>query len=217
MKLFLTGPRRPRGLVGLAVGVFAWVLGLAGLGTLGCARQLPETVDSPAVFEDMLADDQVGVDDTFEIRVYGESEMSGIYRVATDGTIDFPLAGRIQVAGLRIGEVQERVASRLKDGYLKEPQVTALMKEWNSRKVSVLGQVQKPGPVAYHPHMTIVDAIALAGGFTGIAAKNSVSLRREARGKVQSHIYRVADITEGRSNNVPVLPGDVLVVEERLF
>jgi len=165
----------------------------------------------------MLPDDQVGVDDTFEIRVYGESELSGMYRVAADGTIDFPLAGRIQVAGLRIGDIQERLAARLKEGYLKNPQVTALMKEWNSRRVSVLGQVQKPGPVAYHPHMTIVDAIALAGGFTGIAAKNAVSVRREVGGRVQSHIYRVADITEGRSNNVAILPGDVLVVEERLF
>jgi len=167
--------------------------------------------------DDMLADDQVGVDDTFDVRVYGESELSGTYRVATDGTIDFPLAGRIPVVGLRIGEIQERLTGRLKQGYLKDPQITVLMKEWNSRKISVLGQVQKPGPVAYHPHMTIVDAIALAGGFTGIAAKNAVSLRREAGGKVESHIYRVADITEGRSNNVLVLPGDVLVVEERLF
>lgn len=183
----------------------------------GCAGRHPEVSAPPAAVDELMPDDQVGIDDTFEVRVYGESELSGTYRVATDGTIDFPLAGRIPVAGLRIGEIQERVAARLKDGYLKSPQVTALMKEWNSRRVSVLGQVQKPGPVAYYPHMTIVDAIAQAGGFTGIAAKNSVSLRREARGNVQTRIYRVADITEGRSNNVVVLPGDVLVVEERLF
>lgn len=164
-----------------------------------------------------MPDDQVGVDDIFDVRVYGDADLSGTYRVATDGTIDFPLAGRLLVAGLRTGEIQAKLIERLKDGYLKNPQVTVLMKEWNSRKISVLGQVQHPGSVAYHPRMTIVDAIALAGGFTGIAAKNAVSLRREVAGKVQSHIYRVADITEGRSNNVLVLPGDVLVVEERLF
>jgi len=195
--------------------VAAGVIVLSGF--LGCGQQLPKTSAPPAAVEDMLAEDQVGVDDMFEVRVYGEPDLSGTYRVATDGTIDFPLAGRVPVAGLRIGDIQERLAARLKEGYLKDPQVTALMKEWNSRKVSVLGQVQKPGPVAYHPHMTIVDAIALAGGFTGIAAKNAVSLRREVGGTVQSHMYRVADITEGRSNNVLVLPGDVLVVEERLF
>lgn len=199
--------------------IYACVIGLiaACIGASGCAHNAPVAPPAAADAEDVLADDQVGVDDMFDVRVYGEPDLSGSYRVATDGTIDFPLAGRIPVAGLRTGEIQARLKERLKEGYIKNPQITVLMKEWNSRKISVLGQVQHPGSVAYHPHMTIVDAIALAGGFTGIAAKNSVSLRRESGGRVESHIYRVADITEGRSTNVPVLPGDVLVVEERLF
>jgi polysaccharide export outer membrane protein len=167
--------------------------------------------------EQLPPDDQVGVDDTFEVRVFGEPDLSNTYRVASDGTIDFPLAGRIRVAGLRTGDIQQQILDRLRSGYLKNPQVTVSMKEWNSRNVSVLGQVQKPGPIAYRPHMTIIDAIALAGGFTGIAAKNSVSIRREGGGKVESRVYRVADITEGRANNITVLPGDVVVVEERLF
>lgn len=186
---------------------------LAACGHTAASMQ-PSTASD---FDQTLPDDQVGVDDIFDVRVYGEPDLSGSYRVATDGTIDFPLAGRISVAGLRTGEIQARLGERLRKGYLKDPQITVLMKEWNSRKISVLGQVQRPGSVPYHPRMTIVDAIALAGGFTGIAAKNAVSLRREAGGKVESHIYRVADITEGRSANVLVLPGDVLVVEERLF
>jgi protein involved in polysaccharide export with SLBB domain len=186
-------------------------------GLASCGRGAPPPNVPSAEMIDPMPDDQVGVDDMFDVRVYGESDLSGPYRVATDGTIDFPLAGRIPVAGLRTGEIQALISERLREGYLKNPQVTVAMKEWNSRKISVLGQVQHPGSVAYHPHMTIVDAIALAGGFTGIAAKNAVSLRREAGGKVESRIYRVADITEGRSTNVPLLPGDVLVVEERLF
>jgi len=199
--------------------VVSIALGLAAaIGAAGCAHgRRPAELPPSTETNQLLADDQVGVDDMFEVRVYGESDLSGVYRVATDGTIDFPLAGRIPVVGLRTGEIQQRVTEKLRGGYLKNPQVTVLMKEWNSRKISVLGQVQKPGSVAYYPHMTIVDAIAQAGGFTGIAAKNSVSLRRELGGKVESHIYRVADITEGRSSNVLVLPGDVLVVEERLF
>jgi protein involved in polysaccharide export with SLBB domain len=183
---------------------------------LACRQPAP----APAAvnrIDTLPPDDQVGVDDTFEVRVFSEPDLSAIYRVAADGTIDFPLAGRIRVAGLRTGEIQAKLTERLREGYIKDPQVSVLMKEWNSRNVSVLGQVQKPGPVAYRPRMTIVDAIALAGGFTGIAAKNAVSLRRESNGKVESRVYRVADITEGRSPNIPVLPGDVLVVEERLF
>jgi len=206
-----------RGRYARAVSI-AFVLAALGVAAVGCAHnQRPSEPPPSSNADQMLADDQVGVDDMFEVRVYGESDLTGIYRVATDGTIDFPLAGRIPVTGLRTGEIQQRLTDRLRQGYLKNPQITVLMKEWNSRKISVLGQVQKPGSVAYYPHMTIVDAIAQAGGFTGIAAKNSVSLRRELGGKVESHIYRVADITEGRSSNVLVLPGDVLVVEERLF
>ena len=161
--------------------------------------------------------DRVGVDDTFDVRVYGETELSGMFRVATDGTVDYPLAGRLLVAGLRTGEIQELLVDKLKDKYLKEPQVVVTIKERNSQKISVLGQVSRPGQVGYYPNMTIVDAIASAGGFTGIAAKNSVNLRREVAGKIQTHVYPVADISEGRSQNVMVLPGDVLVVDERVF
>jgi polysaccharide export outer membrane protein len=151
------------------------------------------------------------------VRVYGESELSGFFRVATDGTVDYPLAGRLQVAGLRTGEIQQLIVAKLKDRYLKDPQVIVTAKDRNSQKLSVLGQVAKPGQVPYYPNMTIVDAIASAGGFTGIAAKNSVNLRREVAGKIETRVLPVADISEGRSPNVMVLPGDVLVVDERVF
>lgn len=184
------------------------------LAFLGCGKNLPvSTIPVPRE----VHEDRLGVDDTFDVRVYGEPDLSGTYRVGTDGTIDFPLAGRLAVKGLGIGEVQQLIVKRLKAGYLLNPQVTVMSKDWNSRKISVLGQVQHPGPVNYFPSMTIVDAIASAGGFTGVAAKNSVNLRREVTGKVETRTYPVADITEGRSPNVVVLPGDVLVVEERLF
>ena len=65
--------------------------------------------------------------------------------------------------------------------------------------------------------MTVVDAIAGAGGFTQIASKNAVTLRREAKGSVESRNCPVADISEGRAPNVVLRPGDILVVEERLF
>jgi protein involved in polysaccharide export with SLBB domain len=183
-------------------------------GVPGCATGHPST--KPVVESNDPAD-RVGIDDTFDVRVYGESELSGTFRVATDGTVDYPLAGRIAIAGLRTGEIQQLLVAKLKDRYLKDPQVVVTIKDRNSQKISVLGQVAKPGQVSYYPNMTIVDAIANAGGFTGIAAKNSVNLRREVGGSVQTTIYRVADISEGRSPNVMVLPGDVLVVDERVF
>jgi polysaccharide export outer membrane protein len=190
-------------------------LALAGIvAALGCAGT-PRHAGN--VSDVSVPEDRIGIDDTFDVRVYGETELTGTFRVATDGTVDYPLAGRIMVAGLRTGEIQRLLVDKLKDKYLKDPQVVVTVKERNSQKISVLGQVTKPGQVSYYPNMTIVDAIASAGGFTGIAAKNSVNLRRETRGQIQTRVYPVADISEGRSPNVMVLPGDVLVVDERVF
>jgi len=185
---------------------------LAGAG--GCATAPRPTTP---VADASSPEDRIGIDDTFDVRVYGEAELTGTFRVATDGNVDYPLAGRLRVAGMRTGEIQQLLVDRLKGRYLKDPQVIVTVKDRNSQKISVLGQVTKPGQVPYHPNMTIVDAIADAGGFTGIAAKNSVNLRREVAGKIQTTIFRVADISEGRSPNVTVLPGDVLVVDERVF
>jgi polysaccharide export outer membrane protein len=162
-------------------------------------------------------DERLGVDDVFQIRVVGESEISGEYRVAADGTIDYPYIGRVQALGMRPSELQEELTRKLKDGYFRNPQIGVIVTMWNSRKISVLGQVARPGPLPYFPRMTIVDAIAAAGGFTPTAAKNSVRLRRELNGKVDTRNYRVADISEGRSPNVMMLPGDLIVVDERLF
>ena len=181
-----------------------------------CAGRTPPA-SGPIQAVELVPEERLGIDDVFEVRVLGEQDLSGAYRIAADGTIDYPFIGRISVIGMRSGDVQELIASKLADGYLKKPQVSLMVKEWNSRKVSVIGQVQKPGSVTYFTNMTIVDAIAAAGGFTGIASKNSVTLRRETKGSVQSKNYPVADISEGRAPNVVLLPGDILVVEERLF
>jgi protein involved in polysaccharide export with SLBB domain len=200
--------------------MFAWsrverfALVMLVLELIACAQPQRQAI---TVAQEPSAEDRIGLDDTFDVRVYGEADLSGTFRVATDGTVDYPLAGRILVAGLRTGEVQQLIVSKLKDRYLKDPQVIVTVKDRNSQKISVLGQVTKPGQVGYYPNMTIVDAIASAGGFTGIAAKNSVSLRREVAGKIEMHVYPVADISEGRSQNVMVQPGDVLVVDERVF
>jgi protein involved in polysaccharide export with SLBB domain len=191
-----------------------WCLLVLLVGSAACATTPRRSTDAVKVTS---AEDQVGIDDTFDVRVYGESELSGSFRVATDGTIDYPLAGRIEVSGLRTGEIQQLLIAKLKDRYLKDPQIVVAIKDRNSKKIAVLGQVSKPGQVGYYPNMTIVDAIASAGGFTGIAAKNSVNLRREVAGKIETRTYPVADISEGRSQNVMVLPGDVLVVDERVY
>lgn len=193
-----------------------WVVALASLVVIGCAHRAGDSRTLPAVPE-VLPDETLGVDDVFEVRVIGEQDLTGTYRIGVDGTIDFPYVGRLEVAGMAPGEVQRTITAKLKDGFIVNPQVSVMVKEWNSRKISVLGQVNHPGPISYFPKMTIVDAIAAAGGFTPVAAQNQVKLRRDVKGRAESATLRVGDISEGRSPNVVLLPRDVLFVDERLF
>jgi protein involved in polysaccharide export with SLBB domain len=183
----------------------------------GCASGGTRVAPHVDVADILLPEERLAVDDVIEVRVFAEPDLSGTYRIAADGTIDYPFAGRILLAGLHTGEIQALLTEKLKEGYLRNPQVSVMVKEWNNNRVIVMGQVQKPGSVAYFPNMTIVDAIASAGGFTGIAAKNSVMLRREENGAVHSRQCPVADISEGRASNVVLRPKDIVVVEERMF
>ena len=155
--------------------------------------------------------------DTFDVRVFGEVEMSGSYRVAPDGTIDFPLIGRVKVEGLLSQTLAQELRNRLKDGYLRNPQVSIAIKEQASKKIIVIGQVAKPGTFAYSPSMSIVEAITVAGGFTPMAAKNDTTITRVEDGRKTSFRVPVSDISEGKASNYFLRPGDIILVPERLF
>jgi len=104
-----------------------------------------EAATGPVPAVEISTEERLGIDDVFDVRVFAEPDLSGSYRVAADGTVDYPFAGRISVVGMRSGDVQDLIASKLRDGYLKKPEVSVMVKEWNSRKVAVIGQVQRPG------------------------------------------------------------------------
>ncbi len=163
------------------------------------------------------ADTSLGVGDTFEVRVYGENDLSGIYRVGAEGTITFPLAGLIEVQGLDPQALAKRIADRLRDGILRSPQVTVLVKEQNSKKIYIMGQVAKPGTIIYTPSMSVVEAITLSGGFTPLAAKNDTTVTRYAAGSKSIVKCPVDDISQGKAQNIYLRPGDIISVPERLF
>src|SRR5437879_3539844 len=91
----------------------------------------------------------VGPGDVFEVRVFQEPDLSGVHRVAADGTIDFPLCGRVAVARLSAAAVSDALVHCLSPRYLKNPQVSVFVREFNSKKVFVFGEVQKPGTFPY--------------------------------------------------------------------
>lgn len=161
----------------------------------------------------------LGPGDVFEVMVYDEPAMSKPYKVAPNGTIDFPLIGTLEVEGKEPQEVADLIKSALKEKQiLKSPSVSVLVKEVNSKKVAVFGQVQKPGQFPMTEGMTVVQAISLAGGFTGIADRDRVILNRKVSAKkVVRVVFSVANITEGKMTDIPLQAGDTIYVEERAF
>jgi polysaccharide export outer membrane protein len=163
------------------------------------------------------ADATLGPGDVIEIRVFQQEDMSAPYSVSAQGTIAFPLIGNVAIAGKTPAQVETDIRDRLAGGYLRSPQVSVLVKEFNSRKVSVFGQVRKPGTMPYGDGMTIVEAVSQAGGFTGMARRNAVTVTRKREGKEIKYTVPVEKIGEGSAANFYLRPGDVVFVPERWY
>ncbi len=159
----------------------------------------------------------LGSGDVFEVRVVGEADLSGAYRVASDGSVAFPFCGRVDVGGKTAPETSEALTSCLADGYIKNPQVSVFIKERNSKKVFVFGEVAKPGTFPYEDNMNIVQAITLAQGFNKTAARNSVVVTRSIDGEDKRFRVQVDDIGTGKVENFALLPGDIIYVPESFF
>lgn len=189
---------------------------LAGLCLISCQKapqkvQIPEEITAPP-------DTTLGPTDVFDIRVFEEDELSSTFRVASDGTIDFPLLGNIHVAGKTPSEVAEIVERGLHDEqYLKKPQVTVFVKEYNSKKISVFGQVKKPGTFPYQDGMSVVEAISIAGGFTSMSRGNETTVIRVVNGKKKRFMVQVELIGQGKVPNFILQSGDIVFVPERIF
>ena len=187
-----------------------------------CAGRPAAAPVSPAPAEatspgEALAASALGPGDVFEVRVYGEPELSGVYRVGSQGDIVFPLCRRVMVSGLSANETAERLRTCLADGYIRNAQVSVIVKEYNSKKIFVFGEVQKPGTFVYEDGMTVIQAVTLAGGFMKTAAPNSTSVTRLVDGQEMKIRVPVQDIALGKATNVALRPGDIVFVPESLF
>ncbi len=190
----------------------------AALASTACrttSRQVPVfSSRDPVSAEAALASATLGSGDVVEVRVYGEPDLSGAFRVSPDGTIDYPFCGRLRAAGLSSGGLVDRLSACLRSGYLKSPQITVFLKEYNSKKVFVFGEVQKPGTFPFEDRMSVIQAVTLAGGFTKTAAKNSVIVTRVVDNDERKIKVPVEGIGEGREKNFALQPGDIVYVPE---
>jgi polysaccharide export outer membrane protein len=160
----------------------------------------------------------LGPGDTFHMQIVGEKDLPAKYQVASDGTVDLPYIQRLEVGGLEPQEVARAVRQRLIEGkILQDPTVIVSVDEYMSKRITVLGQVQKSGSFPLTPGLSLLEAISLAGGFTAIAKSSQVRITRKTKGKAKTYVVDVDAIFDGEAPNVPLQAGDSIYVGERVF
>src|SRR5437870_9213121 len=158
-------------------------------------------------------DYKIGPEDILDIAVWNNTAISRTVPVRPDGKISLPLLHDVQAAGLTPMELREVLVKRLAD-YMPTPEVSVIVREVHSFKVSVLGEVKKPGQFELKSSSTVLDVIALAGGFTEFAARSRIVILRQAGATVKRvpFNYNNALSPGARPEDLFLRPGDVVVV-----
>ena len=156
----------------------------------------------------------IGNDDVLAVNVWKEPDISRSIPVRSDGKISLPLAGEIQAAGRTPLTLERDIASKLQN-YISEPEVTVMVQQINSEKFNILGQVARPGSYPLTNSATVLDAIALAGGFRDFAKQKSIYILRQNPAGGQSRIsFNYKDVIKGRNpeQNIKLEARDTIVV-----
>ena len=154
--------------------------------------------------------------DVFELKVFGEEELSGKFRVSGSGEVTLPLIGRMSVVDVGLTDFEELVTERLRK-YLKQPQVHVFVEGFKGRKVYVFGRVMKPGTMAYENGMSLIEVITKAGGLHDLAAADRTTITRTVDGNEIKLEVSIKAIRQGVSKNIAVYPGDIVFVPESVF
>jgi polysaccharide export outer membrane protein len=192
-------------------GTLALALALAGCagGPSGPAAPTPSA--TPPVAEgapsaDLLSNAyKLGSGDRIRLVVFRHEDLSGEFALDGAGNFAMPLIGEVQAYGLTTRELEQRVAEKLQDGYLVDPQVG--IEVLNYRPFYILGEVRSPGSYPYVNGMTVLNAVALAGGFSYRAQQDDFLLQRGGSNTAGQEV----------GGTTPLLPGDIVTVQERFF
>ncbi len=156
----------------------------------------------------------IGNDDVLAINVWKEPDISRSIPVRSDGKISLPLVGEVQAAGRTPLKLEQDIAARLKN-YIGEPEVTVIVQQINSQKFNILGQVSRPGSYPIANAATVLDAIALAGGFRDFAKQKGIYILRQNPDGTQTRLpFNYKDVVKGKNTaqNIKLLPRDTIVV-----
>jgi polysaccharide export outer membrane protein len=176
------------------------MLAFLGLGWLASAQaQAAGAVPATDSAEYVL-----GIGDKLRITTFGEEDLSGEFSVSSTGTISMPLISTVPAAGITVVQLQDAITRKLSEGYMKNPKVS--IEVLNYRPFFIVGEVLKPGSYNYVNGMRVINAIALAGGYSYRADKSDIHIRHASNG--QEEIVQEDFIVQ---------PGDVITVSERYF
>lgn len=156
-------------------------------------------------------DYRLGPGDLIKVSVYGYDELTTEVRISQTGYINYPLLGEVSVSGMSPREAASRIATKLvAGGFIREPKVDVLVQEYQSQKISVMGQVTKPGKYALTSSSTVLDMLAEAGGVVTVAAGDQATLLRKNGTKVPIDLHKLfeGDLTQ----NYSVAGGDTIFV-----
>jgi len=159
--------------------------------------------------------------DILFVQIFQQPDLDKETRVEADGTISLHLVGRVNVEGLTVGDAREKITELYNRDYLVDPQIDLQIIQFNLEEVQVLGQVRTPGTIAIPPDedLTLIQAIARAGGFTRLARKGSVKVRRELEdGETKVYAINASDlISDPDSQDFILQDGDIVFIDERLI
>ena len=156
----------------------------------------------------------IGNDDVLAISVWKEPDLTKSIPVRSDGKISLPLVGELQATGKTPLQLEHDISEKLK-GFITAPEVNVIVQQVNSRKFNVLGEVGKPGSYSLTANTTIVDAIAIAGGFKDFAKKTGVYVLRKApNGRENRLNFNYKDFIKGKNadQNIKIEPNDTIIV-----
>ena len=158
--------------------------------------------------------------DVVSIHVYQEEDLTTEARVSKEGTIPMALLGSVKVGGLTVEEARQAIEGMLAKDYLVSPQVILTVKDYSKRSFVILGQVQKPGTyqIANEESLNLLQAIAVAGGYTRLGSPSKITVQRTVNG--EQKIYKLdagAMAKDKDAKPFEILPEDVITVGERLI
>lgn len=179
-----------------------------------CSQQIVQNPPAPSERPMTAEEYLIGPEDTIEVLVWKNPDLSRVVTVRPDGKFSLPLLGEVKAAGHTAAQLQEDITQRLQAYYKELPPVSVIVQQINSYSIFVLGEVKSPGKYVVKSGTTFLQAIALAGGFNDFASTSKILVRSTDNKEYKETIKNVSykDVVTGRQHNIFLNPGDTIII-----